>query len=339
MTNALDTLFYALKSFSQDLTSCSVYFANAQFTPDLGSIESSAIFLQQNFKPYTEVLEARGYDVSTEFPSQGEMYDLSLVPVPKNAIEARYVVAQALQCTKAGGRIFCAADNRAGGGRLKKMLQDFGVSGLQQDSRNKARVVTGVIEALNSEAIDAALHDGSVQNISEGDFISQPGVFSWDRIDKGSDILVRHLPSDLSGRVGDFGCGYGYLSRFLLRNCPDISYLVSIDADFRAVELCRSNLEEFDIEKEFVWADLRQFKSIRGLDVVVMNPPFHEGKAQDISLGISCIQAAAGSLRPGGVLYMVANSHLPYERVLGDFFAVCDMLHDGQGFKVFKAIL
>ncbi len=339
MMNAPDTLFYAVKSFEQEAVSGSVFFANGQFTPDLSLFDQSTLVLQQVFKPYADALEDHGYDVFTGFPSQSQLFDISLVLVPKNAIEARYVVAQALKLTRKGGRIFCAADNRGGGGRLKKMLQDFGVSSLQQDSRNKARVVTGIVNSLQVETVDQALRDGAVQEICDGAFVSQPGVFSWDRIDKGSALLTEYLPQDVSGVVADFGCGYGYLSKFLLQHCNGISRLNSVDADYRAVELCRSNVENFQAEKDFLWADLRSLKSLSGVDVIVMNPPFHEGKVQDISLGVSCIQTAAGCLKRGGVLYMVANSHLPYESVLRDLFTGCDMLHDGQGFKVFKAVL
>ena len=56
------------------------------------------------------------------------------------------------------------------------------------------------------------------------------------------------------------------------------------------------------------------------LDFVVMNPPFHDGGAEDRLLGQTFIRQAAIMLRRGGLLWVVANRHLPYEAVLGELF-------------------
>ena len=50
------------------------------------------------------------------------------------------------------------------------------------------------------------------------------------------------------------------------------------------------------------------------------------------------IRAAAGGLRSGGIFYMVANRHLPYEATLKDVFAHVEMIADEGGYKVIRAI-
>ncbi len=47
-----------------------------------------------------------------------------------------------------------------------------------------------------------------------------------------------------------------------------------------------------------------------------MNPPFHEGGAESRALGLDFIEKAAAALRKGGVCWLVANRHLPYEATL-----------------------
>lgn len=61
-----------------------------------------------------------------------------------------------------------------------------------------------------------------------------------------------------------------------------------------------------------------------------MNPPFHEGRVTDVSLGQSFIAAAASRLKPGGRLLMVANRQLPYELTLKGLFKTVTLLEEAE---------
>jgi 16S rRNA (guanine1207-N2)-methyltransferase len=47
-------------------------------------------------------------------------------------------------------------------------------------------------------------------------------------------------------------------------------------------------------------------------DLVLCNPPFHRGAARDSDAAFAMFTDAARVLRPGGELWTVYNSHLPY---------------------------
>ncbi len=66
-----------------------------------------------------------------------------------------------------------------------------------------------------------------------------------------------------------------------------------------------------------------------------MNPPFHTSRAADLALGVSFIRAARRMLAPDGVLWMVANRHLPYDAVLTELFLTVE---DGGGDGAFRVI-
>jgi 16S rRNA (guanine1207-N2)-methyltransferase len=76
--------------------------------------------------------------------------------------------------------------------------------------------------------------------------------------------------------------------------------------------------------------DVNMLPGQRQYDAVVMNPPFHSGKKEDIALGESFIRAAWNSLKRGGRLFFVANRHLPYEKIIPDLGS----LYEGGGFKI-----
>ena len=75
----------------------------------------------------------------------------------------------------------------------------------------------------------------------------------------------------------------------------------------------------------------------RRYDVIVSNPPFHQGRADQPALGVAFIEAAARALEPNGRFLMVANRHLPYETTLAARFSRVQTLTIRQGFKVFEA--
>lgn len=256
--------------------------------------------------------------------------DAAVVLAPPGTVERSFVLAQALRALKPGGVLTAFAPKDRGGSRLKKDLAAFGVA-VAEDARRHHRFcrVTRP-EALSG--LDAAIAAGSPRIVPALGLWSQPGVFSWDRLDPGSALLLEALPA-LAGRGADLGCGLGMLSQRVLSS-PAVTALAAVETDRRAVDCARHNLD--DPRVEVLWADVRRC-GLADLDFVVTNPPFHDAGAEDRDLGAAFIQAAAGMLRKGGTCWLVANRHLPYEAPLRAAFAHVDVRAEAGGYKVFEA--
>lgn len=332
MKQVLDTLFLPISSGQISGGDSPVLFMNAQVHPALSRFKT--ITNIQYFKPYTA-----GLEISENVPEFAQ-FSMALILGSKSRIETEIYLGKALLALETNGVLICAADNKEGAGRLKKMLQDLDVTGIGELSKNKARVCWGVKPESSDFTLAQRWADqDKVQEISGG-FFSRPGIYGWDKIDKGSALLVEHLPGDLSGHGADFGCGYGFLSCAVLDKCRKAKSVEYIDADSRAVEMAAKNLERFEHKKSGLWLDLAS--SNTGLenkyDWVVMNPPFHEGRKTDSDIGVAFIKNAHKALRRKGQLLMVANNQLPYERVLSEVFWSAEMIAQGGGFKVFRAV-
>jgi 16S rRNA (guanine1207-N2)-methyltransferase len=93
-----------------------------------------------------------------------------------------------------------------------------------------------------------------------------------------------------------------------------------------------------DPRAQFLWADVRTAKLEAGsLDFVVMNAPFHDAGAEDRSLSQQFVKRAAEVLRSGGVCWLVANRHLPYEAVMKPLFKRVDLKLEADGYKIYEA--
>ncbi len=258
--------------------------------------------------------------------------DEAMIYAPPGAIERRYTIALALRALKVGGRLDIMAPKDKGGSRLAKELKGFG---LEFGETAKAHHRRCIVERPGQvEGLDEALAAGGPQVVPGLEAWSQPGIFAWDRVDPGTALLAQVLPS-LKGAGADLGCGFGALSIVALRS-KEITSLRLIDLDRRAIEAAKKNVE--DPRARFEWADVRTLATAGELNFVISNPPFHDGGAEDRRLGQNFIRQAAALLKTGGVAWIVANRHLPYEAELNAAFKRVRMVADQGGYKIFEAV-
>ncbi|MEH6719427.1 MAG: methyltransferase [Aurantimonas endophytica] len=251
-----------------------------------------------------------------------------VVAAPPGSIERRFVLAQALRALVPGGALTVLAANDKGGQRLRGELEAFGCS-VAERSKARQRICT-VARPDAPTGLDAAIAEGGPVMV-EG-LVSQPGIFSWNRVDPGTSLLLAHLPK-LSGRGADLGAGLGIIAKAVLA-APTVKELTLVEIDRRAVEAAKANVA--DARAQFLWADARE-AALADLDFVVSNPPFHAEGIEDRGLGQAFIAAAAGMLRRSGTLHLVANQHMPYEAVLRAKFKSVKTVADVSGYKIFEA--
>ena len=258
--------------------------------------------------------------------------DRVTVLAPPGTLERRYVLAHALRTLRAGGQLVAAAPKTKGGARLAGELDALGAPPTTESRRHHKICAARAPASLDGLA--AAIAEGAPRQADDG-LWTQPGVFSWDRLDAGTAVLLDALPA-MAGRGADLGCGLGLISRAVL-SMGEVSEIALIDLDRRAVELAGRNVP--DPRAQVLWRDLRAPQAdLAGLDFVVTNPPFHDGGAEDRALGQAFIRRAAEMLAKGGALWLVANRHLPYEAELNAAFARARSVADAGGYKVFEAI-
>lgn len=168
-------------------------------------------------------------------------------------------------------------------------------------------------------------------------FRSKLGVYGWDKIDRGSELLVdifeRYMAITKApcSSLLDIGCGYGFLS--LAASALPCSRRVATDNNAAALLCARINAAEKGLPLEVVAGDCADTVTER-FDIVLCNPPFHKGFDVEADLGKRFVDAAASHTEKCGTAFFVVNSFIPLEKPAQGAFRTLEVLANNGQFKV-----
>jgi 16S rRNA (guanine1207-N2)-methyltransferase len=337
----LDALFLPLSDGSLRLSSdARVLFLRARDGFRLREVARRDWLCEQSFKPFAETLMRSGLNVGDA--ADDARFDLVLVLPPRQRDEARALFARAAQHADGGGIVLACVPNAEGAKSAQVDLTAL-LGTVSHVSKHKCRVFWGVSQSsTRDEFLQSSWLAFDRPQLNAAGYLSQPGLFAWDRVDTASALLAMHLPDDLRGHVADFGAGYGYLASQIVARCPHVSSIDLYEAEARALEPARLNMQRAIRESGRVVAfDVHWHDITTGIDqrydAVVSNPPFHQGRADLPDLGRAFIARAANALVSHGRLLLVANRHLPYEGTLAAHFEQVHTVIEQDGFKVIEA--
>lgn len=278
-------------------------------------------------RPYLDLSNA-GYSVTPRLDPG--IFDGALVLCGRSRRGNEISVARAKAFTRAYGNVVVAGDKNAGIQPLRKW-----VAGRIEISGNLSKHHAQVFWFQN----DGADWDIPAETVLADGFETPVDGFSAGKIDTGSQLLAEtienELPDRITGHVADFGAGWGFLSAKLLELVPGISQIDLYEAHYGSLTAAQKNIA--DNRAKFHWVDITREAPRGPFDWIIMNPPFHQGRAAQASLGTAFVDAAARALPAGGKLLMVANAHLPYEQPLRAAFRSVEVLEQSNGFKVLLA--
>ncbi|MGI9016736.1 MAG: methyltransferase [Euzebya sp.] len=169
---------------------------------------------------------------------------------------------------------------------------------------------------------------------------SHAGVFAQGRLDRGTALLLQHLPP-LSGHadVVDLGCGDGVVG--LAVGVADADAQVTfVEESYLALESARMTWQTNLAERpaRFLLSDGMAAIADESADLVVVNPPFHDDKAMGDAVAWDMFTGARRSLRPGGSILVVGNRHLAYHAKLARLFGGCQTVASTPQFVVLSAV-
>ena len=261
--------------------------------------------------------------------------------VSKQKALVHYIINRCAHLLSDGGQLHLTGFKNEGTKTYIDKASKY-LGGAKNTNKLAKSVYSAVITKVN---IGAPLDDSDYATLRQAinfngtEFVSKPGVYGWQKVDKGSALLVEQLQLLMNNfnkpefKVLDLGCGYGFIS--VMANKMANMNITATDNNLTATAACGANFAVHNIAGEVIVADCGD--GIRGkYDFVLCNPPFHSGFDVNSELTESFLKASAKVLRPRGSALFVVNEFIPLAKKASNIFEQCEELISKHGFKVFR---
>lgn len=180
---------------------------------------------------------------------------------------------------------------------------------------------------LRLKKISAVLRKKQVE------FYTGSGVFSKDKVDLGTQLLINKSVIYSNTEVLDLGCGYGAVGVSIAKFCPTTKVLMT-DVNQRAVKLAKMNIKLHKLGN----ANVKQsncFENIKkSFDIILLNPPQTAGK----DLCFKMIEESKNHLNTNGTLQVVARHKKGGKSLKEKMLEVFDNAEEiakGSGYRIY----
>lgn len=281
------------------------------------------------------------FDFSDFLPSH---FDALFFRISKERASSHHVINQAAALLKAEGKLLLSGEKNEGiKTYVRQACQLFGDKASTQ--KNGLSYFASIsLHSADANQLDdknyPRLRPITVQLRMDADkqYVSKPGIFGWNKIDRGSAFLIDHLPQflsrydDVPRSLLDLGCGYGYLSCEASHH--PFTSITATDNNAAALAATNENLAQlshpdFQVTAADAGDHLNQL-----FDTILCNPPFHQGFTVDDDLSVKFLYNTKRLLSSAGQALFVVNSFIPLEYKAQQYFAQVNILANNGAFKL-----
>ena len=168
-------------------------------------------------------------------------------------------------------------------------------------------------------------------------FFSDNGVFSKDKLDFGSTLLLETVFEKVNKEnlnILDVGCGYGFMGISLAKIMK--AQVTMCDVNKRALHLAEKNASENGVIDSVKVLESNIYSNITDIyDLIITNPPIRAGK--DVVYGI--LDEAREHLKVGGELWFVIRKDQGAKSTIKHLEEnyKCEVVNKSKGFYIVKA--
>lgn len=303
------------------------------------TIVTNRFDIYQQFKQQSVNCYFSDFDF-TDFVSAS--FDQILYRVSKEKPIVHHIINQAANLLKNKGNLVLTGQKNDG---IKTYCQKAGtLFGIKTNTKKTGNYYTCAItkNIIDDESLDDKNYTviREVFRLNQSAIYSKPGVFGWNKPDQGSQLLIKTAQEWIEHQASkpisllDLGCGYGFLTVASLA-WGSIQERTATDNNAAALASMQYNAEQHNADINIVAADCAIEIDTR-YDLIVCNPPFHQGFDVDSNLTRKFIDQAHSHLNEGGSALFVVNLFINIKKHAEPLFSdVIELVNDGQ-FKVYK---
>lgn len=275
---------------------------------------------------------------ATPWPAEGP-YSAALIRLPRAKDELDMLLHAAAARVPAGGLIAVYGANDEGIRSVAARIEPLLGTAETVDQRAHCRVTVArrpaEIAGLRSRLDDWRQTARITLGGTEREWVAYPGVFAKGGLDDGTRLLVgalATLPPPAS--VLDYGCGTGVIAAHVQTQFPG-ARIEMADWDALAILSASQNVLAATAHIAAALADL----GASTYELIVSNPPIHDGKSEDYTVLGQLIAQAPARLTPKGQLLLVVQRRVPVAEWLAAAFGKVEKAAEDTRFCVWRASL
>jgi 23S rRNA (guanine1835-N2)-methyltransferase len=175
-------------------------------------------------------------------------------------------------------------------------------------------------------------------DLFEEELINHSNLFSREKLDIGTRFLLEHLPQGSYQSILDLGCANGIVGIMAKKLNPQAKIVFS-DESQMAILSAQTNYQKFFSDQaEFHWTNCFENQERNSLDLVLCNPPFHQGNTIGDFIAWQMFNDAREALKTGGMIRVIGNSHLAYQVKLKKIFGNSKVIATNPKFMIVDAV-
>ncbi|GGI83303.1 ribosomal RNA large subunit methyltransferase G [Shewanella hanedai] len=302
--------------------------------------KTSQLGIQQNLA--TNKLPSEAIEWLNSRDDLPSKIELVLMKLPKNLTYFAHQLNRLSQVLPVNTQVLISAKAKSINKSVLELISKHLGSASASLTWKKTRVITcvsdGKVRSLPNEVQwSVPKLNLEIRNLSN--------VFAANKLDIGAEIMLENMPKGNFKSIIDLGCGNGILGLHAKQLFPE-AYIHFVDDSEMAIESAKQNwqLNKLDTDglvgqqATFGWDDcLTHLDDGVRPDLILCNPPFHQGEAITDHIAWQMFLQSWRSLKNGGILHVVGNRHLAYHVKLQRIFKNCTTVASNGKFVILQA--
>ena len=262
------------------------------------------------------------------------LYDYVLIQIPKNMSFFEDILCHLTQHLHSASKVICGSMVKHLAPTSFDLLNKYIGKTSTSLAQKKARLVFADFEKTEVQSP----YPLSVKIESfEIPFTNNSNLFSRDKLDIGTRFFLEHIPRGDYKSILDLGCANGIIG-IKARMINPTARISFSDDSAMAIESAKINYEKnFKDEASYFWTNCFENQPKDSLDLVLCNPPFHQGNTIGDFIAWQMFQDAYSALKVGGTLRVIGNSHLGYQIKLKKLFGNSNIVATNSKFIICDA--
>lgn len=310
-----------------------------EFFPQLQALIPQATInsYNVNYAEYHSINSKCSTQINSQFSEQyktEQLHDLVIIYFPKSKKEYQFLLAMLAPTLTDNAVILVVGEKKGGVKSALKLSNDYILNSNKVDSARHCMLFEII---FNNHAPTFDLETWYEQfnltvNNTEIQVASLPGVFSSGELDNGTRLLLEKLPSNISGKVLDFGCGAGIIGSFVKTLYPNTE-IEMLDVNALAIASANKTLQLNNLSAKVYASD--GLSNVSGkYNAVLSNPPFHQGIKTNYHATEQFLKNIKNHLSQNATLTIVANNFLKYAPIIKAEISQPELLANEKGFAI-----